>query len=96
MKNCELDPYFSPILSHLYDYTKAIEKYELTRLQAALLFAMQIKEIDNILIGVTSSQQLQEIIKAYEELSDKKIDFSFATLQDERFINPIMWKLSEC
>ena len=93
MKCSKMNSYFKPIFSNLNNYFDMIKQYGLSRLQAALLFSVNIKEIQTVLVGVTHVKELQEILQAYVEIVDKKIDLSFAAIQDERFINPAMWAL---
>lgn len=61
----------------------------LTPLQACLQFAISQEYIDRVVVGVDTSKQFAEIIRA----SDGKI-FSppfFSPLRDDRLLNPVAW-----
>lgn len=85
MDTCKLNPYFEPIKNIL-------QKLPQNRLETALGFAKNIKEIDKIVVGVTSKKELQEICSQYNKTIEQ-IDFSQFALQDEKFINPSKWEL---
>lgn len=91
----KLNSFFSPFTSHLKNYFDIIAQHALSPLQSAILFVKQINEIDRIIVGVTSASELADIISAYNNIIDKKIDFSFAATSDEQFINPVNWRLTQ-
>lgn len=91
----ELDPYFKPLISQLTQYYKRIAELSLTPLKAALLFIKQIEAVDHIVVGVTSLEELMQIVQAYEFKLDSPIDFSFAAVNNEKFTNPLNWKLEQ-
>lgn len=88
-----LHPYFSPILPLIRSYREALASYGLTGIEAALDFANKVAEVDTILVGVNDNRQLEELIS--QKPSGLSIDFysSFA-IEDIRFVNPALWKLS--
>lgn len=87
MEICQLNPYFEPI-------KYILQKLPQNRIEAVLGFVKNIKEIDKIVIGVTSKKELQEICSQYNKTIEQ-IDFSQFALQDEKFINPAKWELKQ-
>lgn len=79
----EIHPYFEPILP-------VLEKLPQDRLAAALSFVKNIYQIDKIVIGITSKNELLEICSQYNK-DIEKIDFSRFKIGDEKFINPSKW-----
>lgn len=78
-------------INSFFDSIKPIlEKLPQDRLASALSFVKNIEEIDKIVVGVASKNELQEIYSQYnKEVED--IDFSQYRINDERFINPSKW-----
>lgn len=85
MNTCQLNLYFEPIKD-------VLQKLPQNRLETALGFVKNIKEVDKIIVGVTSKKELQEICSQYNKDMDK-IDFSQFKVNDEKFINPAKWEL---
>jgi len=80
-----INNYFNPI-------KQILEKLPDEKLSAALSFTKNIDEIDKIVVGVTSKNELQEICSQYN-INIEKIDFSQFRINDERFINPSKWEI---
>ncbi len=87
-------PYFDPIRQHLKAYEDFLLKHDMNRLQGALCFLMKQKELDTILVGVCSAQQLREVLNVLGSLPNLKTDMSGWAVFEERFVNPYMWQLS--
>lgn len=85
MQPAQLNPYFEPI-KHI------LSSLPQERLAAALSFVKNIEEVDKILVGVTSKNELQEICSQYNK-NVEGIDFLQFKIDDERFINPSRWEL---
>lgn len=85
MDTFALNPYFEPI-------KYILEKLPQDRLGCALSFVKNIGEIDKIVVGVTSKNELQEICSQYNKKMEK-IDFSQFRISDEKFILPQNWRL---
>ncbi len=83
---------FEPIKKSLMQYREHIFAEGLTPVQAALAFAYGIKEIDHIIIGITSVRQLQELIQAVSLVNQPSLAFDHFACFDERMINPSQWK----
>lgn len=80
-----INEYFYPIKSIL-------EELPDEKLAIALSFVKGVKEVDKIVVGVTSKNELQEICSQYNK-NVEKIDFSQFKINDEKFINPSKWEL---
>lgn len=87
MDSNELHPYFDPIKPILANLPSQ-------RLATALSFVKNINEIDKIVVGITSKNELQEIYSQYNK-DTEKIDFLQYRVNDERFINPSKWELDK-
>lgn len=91
MNPAVINPYFEPI-------KPILEKLPEERLATALSFVKNIYEIDKIVVGVTSKNELEELEELQEICSQynkdmEKIDFSQFKITDERFILPQNWRL---
>jgi predicted aldo/keto reductase-like oxidoreductase len=67
-----------------------VKESEFSLLEYALNFALNVEEIDKVLVGVSSPKKLEEIIEA----SHKKINNSLLpfAIDDLNLINPSLWK----
>jgi len=59
-------------------------------LVACLSYPLSLPEVDRVVVGVDSSQQLEDILSAAEGV-DHSIDTSFMVSSDKRLINPSHW-----
>lgn len=84
--------YFDPIRPVLEGFRAASAARGLTLLQAALAFVAGRPEIDHFLVGVNDLAQLREILSAAESSPGGAPDFSLFKCEDERFVNPALWK----
>lgn len=85
MAEKELSSYFNEI-------KPLLGKIPEPRLVSALGFVKNIPEVDKIVVGVTSSLELQQIVKAMVAKSPI-IDYNCFKIEDERFILPQNWRL---
>jgi aryl-alcohol dehydrogenase-like predicted oxidoreductase len=90
----ELDPYFNPIKPVLARFHRAFKEKCISPIQAALSFLSRIEEIDKIIIGVNTGDQLKANISDYNRAAQVDIDFSDFRVDDERMVNPTLWHLS--
>jgi len=88
----DLPDNFDPIIGPLRNLRMAFSELGLTPLSALVSFVHNLTEIDNIIVGVTTSTQLQEIIDSLDDKL-KVSDFSSFAINDEKIINPSLWKL---
>jgi aryl-alcohol dehydrogenase-like predicted oxidoreductase len=86
-----LPMYFSSIKTHQKNFYKWLTQRELSVLEGSLLFGLQIKELDAIIVGVNSADQLEEIARAAEKHETRHIDFEEWALDDEAIIDPSVW-----
>ena len=85
-----LGGYFSNWKKKFDDYQKIVKDSELSLLEYALNFALNVEEIDRVLVGVNNQKQLTDIVEA----SQKKINNSLLPfpINDLNLINPSLWK----
>ncbi|WP_412852671.1 aldo/keto reductase [Ectothiorhodospira shaposhnikovii] len=83
--------YFKPWLPLLSTYDAWVQEQRLTPLQACLGFLNGHTEIDKIVVGVNTSQQLQDIISASTTQVPPIPESIKAT--DLKLINPALWVL---
>lgn len=89
----QVPPYFSPIGDKLECYARFLEVNKLSRLQATLAFAAKQRDVDVVLVGVTSAAELRDILSALDAVSGIDLDMSALKVADERMVNPSLWKL---
>ena len=80
---------FNPWQSIWQEWTRWLQDTELRPLQACLQYVVSQSSIDRVVVGVDTSVQLKEIIRA----ADGKLASlpSFGPLLDERLVNPAVW-----
>lgn len=83
--------YFLQWQSQFDNYFSQLEKNNINPLAACLNFANSITELDKIIVGVTNTQELQEIIDADNQQINISYD-NFA-IDDEMLINPALWTI---
>ncbi len=89
----KLNSYFNPIKGLLTRFHKRIQEQDLSPLQASHSFIKGCSQIDKVLIGVVSEEQLKENIEIFDNAS--AINFSEFSLSEEKFINPALWEVSK-
>jgi aryl-alcohol dehydrogenase-like predicted oxidoreductase len=85
----KLDSYFFKWIKHFNIYKKMVKVSDLSLLEYALNFVLNIKEIDKVIVGVDSESQLKEITKS---VIGKK-NLQAYPLNDIDLINPALWKI---
>lgn len=83
--------YFSSVRPVIENLEAMLKKNGMTRTEGALQFVKNIREIDRILVGVNTAQQLKENVEAYN--SDGSIDFTEFAINNGDILNPSKWKL---
>jgi aryl-alcohol dehydrogenase-like predicted oxidoreductase len=76
--------------SHLWSvWQRWLKEHEITAVQASLAFALSNPEIDRVVVGADSVEQLSQIVNA----ANMPCSFAFPALQceDENLINPALW-----
>ena len=84
--------YFLPIRSKLQMIDRVADNLSISKLDMLLSFALSIKEIDQIIVGVNKLSQLKEIIDAHIIQINPENFLNFS-IDDPNFINPSKWKL---
>lgn len=95
MKDDEIPENLSKVKLHLDTFDKIIDKYNLTRLEAALLFSYDNPGIDYLVFGVDSIDQLKQNIDIPKRHSDFKSCMEELLLNftnvEESIIIPSLW-----
>jgi aryl-alcohol dehydrogenase-like predicted oxidoreductase len=99
MKDEEIPEHLIEAKAYLKEFDEIIKNYNLTRLEAALLFSYRNKNIDHVVFGVDNLKQLNEDIdiaknagnyeaskKCFDELNNRFIDIK------KSIIMPSLWK----
>jgi aryl-alcohol dehydrogenase-like predicted oxidoreductase len=84
----QLDGYFSKWKSQFNNYQETVKDSDLSLLEYALSFVLNTQEIDKVLVGVNSEEQLREIIKSTKDQSD----LNAYPIYDVNLLNPSNWK----
>ena len=84
-----LSSYFSRWKKQFDEYQGTVEKSGLSLLEYALNFTLNVQEIDKILVGVNSADQLKEIVQAKK----KQSSLSAFPINDISLLNPGLWKI---
>lgn len=85
--------YFETAKDLFKNYHMFLKAHHLTLLEGALGFVRQIAEIDHLIVGVCSVRELEEILKAYQKMSNCALDYRPYSCQDEKIVNPSLWKV---
>lgn len=85
-----LGSYFSNWKKKFDDYQKIVKDSELSLLEYALNFALNVEEIDRVLVGVNNQKQLTDIVKASQKKNNNSL-LPFP-INDLNLINPSLWK----
>ena len=70
------------------EYQAMIKESGMSLLECALNFALNIPEIDKVLVGVNSERQLKEIVQAVKGPSS----LGAYPIDDINLLNPSLWK----
>ena len=82
-----LSDYFSTWDTQFEQYQGLVREKELSLLEYALNFALNTQELDKILVGVDSVNQLTDIVNAFK--SD--VDLKAFKIDDINLLNPNLW-----
>ena len=85
----QLDGYFSKWKNDFDTYQEMVSESNLTLLQYALNFALSIKEIDKVLVGVDCKNQLMEITQAV--VTENCLNGY--PINNRNLLNPSLWKI---
>ena len=71
--------------------SKSAKELSLSKLELALRYVTSIDEIDQVLVGVNTVSQLQEIIKA-KQIQINPMDFTGNSIDSPIYVNPSLWE----
>jgi aryl-alcohol dehydrogenase-like predicted oxidoreductase len=72
------------------NWTSELEENNLSATAACLSFPLSLPEVDRVVIGVDSVDQLKALVAA-SQIQPSHHDFSFMTSKDQNLINPSNW-----
>lgn len=84
-----LSSYFSTWRGQFDKYQEVVEKSGMSLLEYALNFALNTQEIDKVLVGVNSEQQLREIFQSIQKAGRPRV----YPINDVNLLNPSLWKI---
>jgi aryl-alcohol dehydrogenase-like predicted oxidoreductase len=84
--------YFLPIRKKLESLKNISQELNMSALELAFGFVNSISEIDKIIVGLNTVEQLFEIINA-AQIQVKYSDFSELAVDNEDIVNPSLWRL---
>lgn len=82
--------YFEPIRHLLCRWHERVQERGMSNAQAALSFVRDIPEVDVVLVGIESTDQLMECIQDFSV--DMVFDATGLACDDPKFINPALWR----
>ena len=89
MDPAQLSHFFAPIRRHLEALRVEITEAGITAPESALGFVRGQPNVDAVVIGVNTADQLRECVAAWERRS--MLDLSGYALDEDRFVNPALW-----
>jgi len=92
MEPLQRSSWFAPISEILDRFHLQAQQRGLTRLELALGYVQSITEIDRIVIGVNTLEQLREIVEA-TTITVAPSEFNALAIADPSFVNPSNWRL---
>jgi aryl-alcohol dehydrogenase-like predicted oxidoreductase len=84
-----LPGYFLTWQDQFDEYQEMVKNSGMSLLEYALNFALDIPEIDRVLVGVNSGLQLEEIVQSVK----KQGSFKAYPINDVNLLNPSLWKV---
>ena len=92
MQTSDISSWFDPVKGVLNSFHKEAKKRRISALQLALSFVQSIDEIDKVVVGVNTLEQLHQIIDAMSLRVDIR-DFSSLSIRDATILNPSNWRI---
>lgn len=86
----DLPPFFEPIREHLGRYHCFLKREGISRVHGAIGFVTGLEEIDTVVCGVETRDQLLDILRAKPLLAAAFEEFA---ISDERMLNPAKWAI---
>jgi aryl-alcohol dehydrogenase-like predicted oxidoreductase len=85
----DLPKYFKTWKKQFNEYQTMVKESEISLLEYALNFALSTQEVDKVLVGVDSKQQLEEIVQSVKKHGNPDA----YPISDINLLNPSMWKV---
>jgi len=92
MPRTSIPTYFLPIKEKIELFSKSAQELSLSKLELALGYVMGINEIDKIVVGVNTIEQLREIIEA-SQVKVNPMEFTDVSINNPIYTNPSLWKI---
>jgi aryl-alcohol dehydrogenase-like predicted oxidoreductase len=90
----ELPDRFTDLKIKLNEYYTDLERSGISKIEGALKYINEIKEIDYAIVGINNINQLKAIDKTFNDLkkySSTPFDFQTYSINDEKIIDPRKW-----
>ena len=97
MEPDNLHSFFDPIKPVINKYRSLIISRGLTLVEGAINFVASVPEIDYIIVGVNTVEQLKANLDGFKSTLKDRIpleNFSMFSIEDSRYLNPKLWKLN--
>ena len=92
MPRTTIPTYFLPIKEKIELFSKSAQELSLSKLELALGYVMGINEVDKIVVGVNTIEQLREIIEA-AQVKVNPMEFTDVSINNPIYTNPSLWKI---
>lgn len=91
----DLPPFFAPVLDDFEDIARRIGEQGIDKIEACLGFVLGCREIDHVIVGVTTRDELGVILDAAERLGKTGMDIAAlgSGLSHKKYIDPSQWQL---
>jgi aryl-alcohol dehydrogenase-like predicted oxidoreductase len=97
MEPDNIHSYFDPIKPVINKYKDFVISRGLTPVEGAINLVASVPEIDYIIVGVNTAEQLRANLDGFKSTLKDRIpleNFSMFSLEESRYINPSLWKLN--
>ncbi|MCF2859374.1 aldo/keto reductase [Pseudoalteromonas sp. SMS1] len=90
----DMPSYFAPWRKQLTNFKNIATEFSASSLELALAYVLKHDEIDKIVIGVNSEQELQQILSAYHQAEQLSKQFlPDISVSDSQLTNPAHWHI---
>jgi aryl-alcohol dehydrogenase-like predicted oxidoreductase len=83
--------YFNPILPNLHAWHQRLKANGRAAIDGALSFACNLQKIEKVIVGLDTTQQLEQLLLA--DSSPLSFPISDISCSNPSFVNPAMWQL---
>ncbi len=92
MPVANINSYFNPIKDKLLRFSSMAREKDMTKAELALGFVQGINELDQVVVGVESIDNLRQIVD-YSHVRVNPDNYKELLVNDASFLNPSLWKL---